>query len=74
MGIIGFDNLSLTEQIKPSLSTIDYNTRELTKLAVQTLLARIHDPSHPTAVTMVNPILLTRTSSARLIEKQDPDL
>lgn len=74
VGIIGFDNLSLTEQIKPSLSTIDYNTRELTKLAVQTLLARIHDPFHPTAVTMVNPILLTRTSSARLIEKQDPDL
>ena len=73
VGIVGFDNLPLTEQIKPSLSTVDYNTRELTKSAVQTLLAQIHDPSLPTAVTMVNPILLTRTSSARLTKKTSSD-
>lgn len=65
LSIIGYDNISLAEFLSPPLSTIHQPKAELGKLAVETLLERIKNPTKTDRTLLLEPQLIWRESVAK---------
>ncbi|GJH42912.1 substrate-binding domain-containing protein [Pasteurella canis] len=62
ISIIGYDNITLAQYMSPPLSTINQPKAELGKLAVETLLQRIKNPSEIHRTLLLQPELILRES------------
>lgn len=62
ISIIGYDNITLAQYMSPPLSTINQPKAELGKLAVETLLQRIKNPTNSYRTFLLEPELILRES------------
>lgn len=62
LALVGFDNLDFTMHLDVPLTTVEQAAFELGKRAVETLLARIKDPSNPRQQVIVPTRLVVRRS------------
>lgn len=62
ISIIGYDNITLAEYMSPPLTTINQPKAELGKLAVETLLKRIKNPTAKHRTLLLEPELVWRES------------
>ena len=62
ISIIGYDNIELAKYLSPPLSTINQPKAELGKLAVETLLQRLKNPSENYRTLLLQPELILRES------------
>ena len=58
--LIGFDGIPLGAEIRPRLSTVTIDLRQIGRQAVQTLFRRLEDPSSPAIRLSLSPCLLRR--------------
>lgn len=65
LGIVGFDNIDLTEYSTPSLSSVAQPKYEMGKEAALLLLQRLERPDKPTTSMRLGVRLVVRESSAR---------
>jgi len=63
VAVVGMDNSELTEITWPALTSVDLGSVERARRAVNLLLARIEDPTRPTARVQVDAELRVRASS-----------
>lgn len=64
VAIAGFDNLPESRVTRPPLTTIDYGVEAMARLAVQSLVDRIHQPrEHLPARILLEPRLIVRRST-----------
>ena len=63
--IIGFDDIPIASHKRIELTTIDSNTAETSKLAIETLISIINRKPEPVKITkiLVEPKLIIRTST-----------
>ena len=66
LSIIGYDDIHLAKYITPSLTTIHQPKHQLGKTAVDTLLARLENPTQPQQVVQLEPALVSRSSVSSL--------
>lgn len=73
LSIIGFDNIDLAREVKPSLTTVDVDKKLMGVLAVRYLLDRLENPSHTPLTTLLRASLVIRKSVRSLIadDRQD---
>lgn len=67
VGIVGFDDLPITTQVEPALSTIAYSFDEMAKTAVKKLIKQINRTADESDNTIkpINHTLIVRDSSRR---------
>ena len=58
--LIGFDGIPLGAEIRPRLSTVTIDLRQIGRQTVQTLFRRLEDPSSPAIRLSLSPCLLRR--------------
>lgn len=65
VAVTGYDNLPLTDIISPSITTVDLCERELTRTAMQMLIAKINDQSLPDSLNhkLITPRIIVRDSA-----------
>ena len=63
ISIIGLDDIDLASRVSPSLTTIALPRYEIGKLAMNTLLMCIQNPSQPNIHHIVSPHLIVREST-----------
>jgi LacI family transcriptional regulator len=63
LSITGFDNLSLTEHIRPSLTTVDVPATEMGHLAARALLKSIEGRGRPRSQRLAAPLLVRETTA-----------
>ena len=68
VAIAGFDNLEITKQVTPQLTTVKYNIRKMAETAVKALAGKI-DGDREYGRFFVPPILAVRGSSGKSPEK-----
>lgn len=61
--IIGFDNITETRALNPSLSTVNVNKKHLGQKAVTTLLERIFDPSQKKRIIYIESRFIERETT-----------
>ena len=68
VGIVGFDDLPITTQVEPPLSTIAYSYDKIAKTTVEKLINRINrtENESTSSVSTVNSMLVVRDSSRRI--------
>lgn len=66
VSVIGYDNISLSAYVLPSLTTIAQPVEQIGQAAVRLLLARIAQPDKPYEREVLNVTLLERDSCRRL--------
>lgn len=64
VGIVGFDNLEISQKITPPLSTVSYRADKMAEMAILRLIEKINRRDNH-MVTSVEPILMVRESSIR---------
>ncbi|KUO76459.1 MAG: hypothetical protein APF77_18050 [Clostridia bacterium BRH_c25] len=62
VGVIGFDNISFSYMIAPSLTTIEQSTYELGAMAAEILIGSINDPNRGNIAIVLEPKLIIRES------------
>ena len=62
--VIGFDNIAIAEYVRPSLTTVQQDTRAAGEILVETLIASINGNA-PEKPTLLTPKLIVRESSSR---------
>ncbi|MGL5005898.1 MAG: substrate-binding domain-containing protein [Plesiomonas sp.] len=62
MSVMGYDDIELARYLSPPLTTVHQPKEDLGQLAVDTLLARLHDRNRDPAVIMLEPSLVRRAS------------
>ena len=67
LSIVGFDDIAMASMIIPSLSTIAQPKRELGEIGATLLLKRIKDRDTEQSTIVLEPLLVVRESSARLV-------
>lgn len=65
MSVMGYDDIELARYLSPPLTTVHQPKEDLGQLAVDTLLARLHDRNRDPAVIMLEPSLVRRASVAQ---------
>jgi LacI family transcriptional regulator len=65
LSIVGFDNITLAAYTMPPLTTIAQPIREIGRLAADTLIRRIQDPTGPHQRHVLKTELVMRRSAAR---------
>lgn len=70
ISIIGYDNITLAEYMSPPLTTINQPKAELGKLAVETLLQRIKNPTAKHRTLLLEPQLVWRESVRQLYQEK----
>jgi LacI family transcriptional regulator len=65
LSVIGFDNIDLSREIMPSLSTVHVNKSWLGMLGVRQLLERAQNPDQPKLTVVVSTQLMPRESTAQ---------
>jgi DNA-binding LacI/PurR family transcriptional regulator len=66
VSVTGVDDITLTEVVEPPLTTVQQPLRDITRLAVERLINRLHDTcSHPPGHQTLPPKLIVRKSTAR---------
>jgi len=75
LAVVGFDGLPEAAEFNPSLTTIRQPLRELGRLAVDELIARIEDrPGHPAGAALALPTeLIVRDSAPRMVADPGQD-
>ena len=68
VSVVGCSNLGFSSMITPALTTIDQNTKEIGRLAADTLMSMISGEIRMPTYAMVPPKLLLRESSAQPAE------
>lgn len=63
VAMIGFDDISLAETVRPRLTTVRVDTRQMGRLAVRLLRNRILHPDASPTVTVIQPALVEREST-----------
>ncbi|MAX23825.1 MAG: hypothetical protein CMJ19_04900 [Phycisphaeraceae bacterium] len=65
IAVTGYDNLPLTDIISPSITTVDLCERELTRTAMQMLIAKINDQPLPESLNhqLITPRIIVRDSA-----------
>ncbi|WP_034601877.1 LacI family DNA-binding transcriptional regulator [Clostridiisalibacter paucivorans] len=63
VSVMGFDNITISEIINPSLTTIDQCTHEMGSLAAEVLINNIEDENKKYISTMLQPTLVVRNST-----------
>ncbi|MGL5758633.1 substrate-binding domain-containing protein [Plesiomonas sp.] len=64
ISVMGYDDIELARYLSPPLTTVHQPKEDLGQLAVDTLLARLHDRNRDPAVIMLEPSLVRRASVA----------
>jgi DNA-binding LacI/PurR family transcriptional regulator len=64
LSLIGYDNSPLASSQLLRLTTIDPNSRQVGAVAAKSLLARMQDPDRESEESLVDPQLVTRSSTA----------
>lgn len=72
VSIIGFDDLSICQQITPQLTTISQNLDEKATLAVDILFARLAAPSSPAQSMILDVSLVERDTVSTIKETDTP--
>jgi DNA-binding LacI/PurR family transcriptional regulator len=62
LAVVGFDNLNLTEDFDPPLTTVDYPKSKIGEHAFNVLMRLIQDPKHSPIQQSVEPFLVVRES------------
>lgn len=70
LSVIGFDNIDLSKEINPPLTTIHVHKNWLGIMGVRMLVERAQNPNQPKTTTVVSTQLLVRESVRDLIKKQ----
>lgn len=67
LGLFGFDNLPITTQVEPSLSTVACSFEGMAKTAVRKLINRINRTENESsnAIKPINNMIIIRNSSRR---------
>ncbi|MGL6002560.1 MAG: substrate-binding domain-containing protein [Plesiomonas sp.] len=65
VSVMGYDDIELARYLSPPLTTVHQPKEDLGQLAVDTLLARLHDRNRDPAVIMLEPSLVRRASVAQ---------
>ncbi|MDZ7717213.1 MAG: LacI family DNA-binding transcriptional regulator [Balneolaceae bacterium] len=68
ISIIGFDDLPWAKAISPSLTTVKQPAYEMGQKAAELFFKRVEDPSREPEVIVMDPKLIIRNSTARLVE------
>ena len=63
IGIVGFDNLSITTALYPPLTSVHYRVQTMADIAVKQLIANIKDPNSVYDNYYIEPTLIERNSS-----------
>jgi DNA-binding LacI/PurR family transcriptional regulator len=63
MAIIGFDNIEMSESIRPSLSTMDYPIEKMSERIIDLILQQIKNPDSQSEMVQLYPQLIVRESS-----------
>lgn len=61
--IVGFDNTQASAYVDPPLTTIAQNFEEIGRVAMNELLSRIKNPSHPVSRQVLDVNLIKRNST-----------
>ena len=69
VAIAGFDNLEITKQVSPQLTTVKYNVSKMAESAVKILVEKIESDTKDFGRFYVEPILTVRGSSGKQTEK-----
>ncbi len=64
LSVIGYDNTSFARLGYIGLTTVDNNYAQLGKLAVERLVTRIAEPNVPRTVTLLDPTVIARRTTA----------
>lgn len=62
ISVVGFDNIDISREVAPSLSTVHVYKSWLGILGVRNLIDRIHNPEQPRVITTVTTQLIVRDS------------
>ena len=62
LAVVGFDNLNLTADFDPPLTTVDYPKAKIGEYAFNVLMRLIQDPKHSPIQRSVEPFLVVRES------------
>ena len=65
VGVSGYDNLKLIQDMFPTLTSVDYRINRLVSIAVDLLIKRINGETGESKELFVEPVLNVRGSSAR---------
>ena len=63
IGVIGFDNVSYSEYLSPSLTTIDYPIERLAEGAAKIILSSVYNIHQENINNIINPVLIPREST-----------
>ncbi|MDB5053083.1 MAG: LacI family transcriptional regulator [Bacilli bacterium] len=66
VSIIGFDNLTITEQMTPKLTTVSVPKAAIGSRAVQMILRRIENPDYISEWVLISTLLIERASVRKL--------
>ena len=66
IGVVGFDNLSISDILTPRLTSVYYNFNELANFAITAILNSINNPNSPTVKKVTVPSLIIKDSSKKL--------
>jgi DNA-binding LacI/PurR family transcriptional regulator len=67
IGIVGFDNLSISDILTPRLTSVYYNFNELASLAFHTAISSINNESAPIVKNVTVPSLIIKESTKKTI-------
>jgi GntR family transcriptional regulator of arabinose operon len=72
LALVGFDNLDFTMHLDVPLTTVEQSTFDIGRRAVETLLARIQDPSGPWQQVIIPTRLVVRRSCGAYLQSGHP--
>ena len=74
LALVGFDNLDFTMHLDVPLTTVEQVAFEIGRRAVETLLARIQDPSGPWQQVIVPTRLMVRRSCGAYLRQEKNEI